>query len=153
MQNTRGAAEPAQQQGARGTEEGGNNQDDHIRLPAPLGEQGEEGSEGKACQVQQALQGSGAGRDVQGAAGNPNAMLNGSLPPKRAVIGLHLPIRVIGRGGDNTNVMALRGKPGRHVTRVLADAGELGGVVEAVDQQFHGAVGAGDSNRANRKSA
>jgi hypothetical protein len=44
------------------------------------------------------------------------------------------PVGVVGRCGDDADLVAAGGEPGAHLGGVFADAGELGGVVEAVDK-------------------
>ena len=54
-----------------------------------------------------------------------------------AIAVMHPPLRIVGRRRDHADAVSAGGQPFGHLRAVLADAGQFGGVVDAVDQDLH----------------
>lgn len=89
--------------------------------------------------MQHALEAGGAGGDVERAAVNGEVgqrVLGGATVAEGWV---DAPGGVVGRRGDDVDVVATTGEPQSHFAGVFADAGEFGREVEAVDEDLQGA--------------
>ncbi len=109
----------------------------HVGFPAPLGPQHRQAAQGEAGQVQQALEAAGLVRHPQRRAHHTHALPGLAAVLAGAVAGPHLPGRVVGWRGDDAHLVPCMGQPLRHLAGVLADAGEFGGEIDAVEKQLH----------------
>ena len=134
-----GVGESGEQKSDRCGEERGLDGENDVGLPVRLAEAGTEAGKGERAEMQHALEARRAGRDVEGAAVDGEV---GQRVLGRAAIAegrVNAPGRVVGRRGDDVNVVAAAGEPEGHFAGVLTDAGELRREVEAVDEDLQGA--------------
>src|SRR5260221_12073108 len=74
---------------------------------------------------------------IERAADNATPFPGLRLPCPAAVLGRHLPGRVIRRRGDDCDAVPTSRKPGGHLAGIFADASELRCEIEADDQKVH----------------
>lgn len=124
-----------------GGEEGGFDGEDNLRSPKDLTQHDREAAESEGEEMQQAGAAAGVSRHPEwrsvdcgrGWLRTVSRPLFGSIEAATVVV-VNTPARVVGRSGDNADLMAATSKPDRHFAGVLADAGEFGRVVETVHE-------------------
>ena len=126
------------EEGEGGSEEGGLDGPDDLGLPEDLTEQGGEAAEGEGGEVNHALEAGGFFGDVE--RGAEDLWVAGLGFVGVAEVFADAPGGVVRGGGDDVEVVAPGGEPCGHFAGVFADAGELGGEVEAVDEDAEAVV-------------
>ena len=97
-------------------------------------EHGRGTGQGKGEEMQNAGEGLRPAGDPQGAADHAHAAPGLGRPAPARASRIKAPVRVVGVGGDHGHLVALAHQALGHLAGVLADAGQLGREVEAVEQ-------------------
>ncbi len=127
------------EEGQGGTEEGGLYREDYIGPPEDLAEHDWEAAQHEGDQVGYPFEAGGFCGDVEGGAVDRGfAGLALGAIQLASVVFADAPGGVIRGGGDDPDFVASGGQPGGHLSGVLADTSQLGGVVDAVDQNSQG---------------
>ena len=138
------AREPGREPARRRAEQRRGHDEHDLRPPADELEQNRQARKSEARQVQDAAQTCGPGRNpdraaVDGQAGGRTL----GLVATGVVAVADAPRGVVGRCAHHRYLVAAPHQLGRHLARVLADAGELGREVEGEKNDLHGAAGSG----------
>jgi len=123
------------QQRQRRAEEGGLDGKDNLWLPEDLAKHHRQAAEHEREKVRHALEAGRLGRNVERRAIDDRLARNLLRAVKPAAIVLaDAPRRIVRRSGHHADFMPSRSQPRRHLAGILADAGQLRGIVKPVDQ-------------------